>query len=173
MAATDDDLLRLHESVDREAEGLEALHVERLRCASGCASCCVDGLAVFEVEADRIRSEHAGLLRDGRPHPAGSCAFLDDTDRCRIYRSRPYVCRTQGLPLRWFDSSAGGEIAELRDICPLNDECGDPIESLPEDACWLIGPYEGRLAALDSRRGPGRSGRVELRSLFENPADET
>jgi len=152
---------------------LTVLHAERLRCARGCHGCCVDDLTVFQIEADRIRAHHAELLATGAPHPEGACAFLDAEGACRIYAHRPYVCRTQGLPLRWIDE-VEGELAELRDICPLN-EPGEPIEELPEDACWELGPIEERLAAteLEEGRAAGDSGapeatrpRVRLRDLF-------
>ncbi len=37
---------------------------------------------------------------------------------------------------------------------------------LPEDQCWLLGPHEGRLAALQERETPGEPRRVRLRELF-------
>jgi Fe-S-cluster containining protein len=117
---------------------------------------------VFEVEAERIRTRHAGLLATGEPHARGACALLDAEGACRVYADRPYVCRTQGLPLRWIDEGRG---VELRDICPLN-EPGEPLETLSESACWTLGETEARLAEL--QRDFGRAGqRVALRALFE------
>lgn len=150
-------LRALHEEVDEAAAARAARHPGRLRCGRGCSGCCVDELSVFEVEARRIRAEFGELLRSERPHPPGACAFLDDTGACRIYAARPYVCRTQGLPLRWVDHEAG---VERRDICPLN-EPGPPLEELDAGDCWELGPFEARLAAL---QGDGR--RVRLRALF-------
>jgi hypothetical protein len=157
-----DSVLRLHAEIDREAARLEAVHRERLACRRGCHACCVDDLSVFEIEAERIRRNHAELLRSGAPHPEGACAFLDAGGACRIYEDRPYVCRTQGLPLRWLETDEAGTTLELRDICPLNDT-GSPIEALAVGSCWTIGPYEGRLAALQ-----GDERRVRLRELFSS-----
>jgi hypothetical protein len=126
----------------------------------------VDGLSVFEVEAERIRAGHGELLRSGRPHPPGACAFLGDAGECRIYPDRPYVCRTQGLPLRWLEEGPGGEIVEHRDVCPLN-EAGEPLETLAPDACWTLGPVEERLRGLQEARDGGAGRRVALRALFE------
>jgi Fe-S-cluster containining protein len=155
----------LHVEVDRAAARLAARHAERLRCARGCSSCCVDGITVFEVEARIIERRHGELLAAGEPHDEGACAFLDGEGACRIYAERPYVCRTQGLPLRWIDELEDGSPAELRDICPLNDE-GEPIEELVEEDCWTLGPAEERLARLQAATGaPGR--RVALRGLFQ------
>ena len=151
---------RLHTEVDAAVGPLERLHAERLQCRRGCHDCCVDGITVFEVEAERIRERHAELLETGEPHPEGRCAFLDGEGGCRIYADRPYVCRTQGLPLRWLD-----EDAEKRDICPLNDR-GTPLTELPAEACWTLGPWEGRLATLQQSRDGGEMRRIALRSLF-------
>ena len=126
----------------------------------------MDGLTVFEVEAERIRRAQADLLATERPHPAGACAFLDHAGACRIYADRPYVCRTQGLPLRWLEGAGEEGSFELRDICPLNDVESHPVEDLPPESCWTIGPVEDRLARLQEEWGDGELRRVPLRSLF-------
>lgn len=125
----------------------------------------MDGLTVFEVEAENIRCYHADLLAEGAPHPEGACAFLDEAGACRIYEHRPYVCRTQGLPLRWIEERSDGNLVELRDICPLNAN-GPPVEALPAEECWSIGPFEERLAKLQATADGGKLRRVALRSLF-------
>jgi Fe-S-cluster containining protein len=147
----------LHEEVEARAKALAEEHAARMVCRRGCFACCVDDLSVFEVEADRIRAAAPRLLAEGTPHPIGACAFLGSEGECRVYDVRPYVCRTQGLPLRWIDEEAE---AEYRDICPLNDE-GQPIEELAPEACWSLGEFEERLATM---QGDGR--RVKLRELF-------
>ena len=157
-------LVRFHDEVERDAAALAARHRERLQCRRGCTDCCVDELTVFEVEAERIRRGAARLLDEGTPHPAGACAFLGRDGACRIYADRPYVCRTQGLPLRWIEERADGVPVEFRDICPLNEE-GPLVEALDEDACWTLGPAEGRLAAIQQAFG-GDLQRVRLRDLF-------
>lgn len=166
MAGARNEVEELHEAVDRGAAALAERHRARLRCGRGCSACCVDGLTVFEVEAARIRAEHGELLRSGRPHPAGACAFLGDAGECRIYAARPYVCRTQGLPLRWLEERPGEGGVERRDICPLN-EAGEPLEALRPEACWTLGPVEARLRRLAAEAGGGALRRVVLRDLFE------
>jgi len=160
-----DAVVALHEEVDATCAPLRALHEERLQCRLGCTACCIDDLTVFEVEAERIRGAHAELLEHGTPHPPGACAFLGDGGECRIYASRPYVCRTQGLPLRWWVEDGAGEIVERRSICELN-EAGPPIETLADDACWLIGPVEDRLIRLQAERDGEGTTRIALRNLF-------
>jgi hypothetical protein len=162
---------RLHDDVDRETRRLHVLHAPRLHCRRGCSACCVDDLSVFEVEAQRIRVHHAELLAGGAPSPIGACAFLDSDGACRIYAERPYVCRTQGLPLRWLDDDepGRGERVEMRDICPLNEQ-GEPIEALPVEACWTLGPMEERLARLQMA-AETNTPRVRLRDLFVDTSD--
>jgi hypothetical protein len=163
------ELLALHGEVDRAACELTGRLPFDLECRLGCDSCCIDGISVFEIEAGRIRRNHRALLSTGAPHPEGKCAFLDGEGACRIYGDRPYVCRTQGLPLRWFtrDEAAGeDEMAEMRDICPLN-EPGELLELIGGEDCWTIGPNESRLVGLQERYGGGEIGRVPLRSLFK------
>ncbi|MCW5831142.1 MAG: YkgJ family cysteine cluster protein [Labilithrix sp.] len=158
---------RLHALVDEAAAPVERLAAARLRCRAGCADCCVDDLTVFVIEADVIRRHHADLLETAEPHPHGGCAFLDAGGRCRIYAHRPYVCRTQGLPLRWLEEDElEEEIIESRDICPKNVDGGPPLEELDADACWTLGPFEQRLAAQQHRVDGDRGERVALRSLF-------
>lgn len=165
-------LRALHRRVDAQAVALAARHGDRLRCRRGCAACCRDGLTVFAVEAERISAAHAELLRDGTPHAPGACAFLDADGACRIYPDRPYVCRTQGLPLRWQEERADGRgVVERRDICPEN-EAGPPITSLPEEDCWLLGPFEHDLADLALRFAGDRT-RIPLRTLFEPPPPDS
>jgi hypothetical protein len=158
-------LEEFYRDVNRIVKTLEDLHGGRLKCGKGCADCCMDDITVFEVEAHYIRKNCAQVIEMHPPHPAGACAFLDEKGSCRIYPFRPYVCRTQGLPLRWIDEDYGPSPVEMRDICPLSD-AGPPVEELPADACWSIGPFEARLAGLQMGITPNDMKRVRLRDLF-------
>ena len=161
-------LQRLHEEVDAACASLEKRHAPRLTCSRGCHACCIDRITVFSLEAELIRLGHEGLLLCGSPHPRGACAFLDERGACRIYPRRPYVCRTQGLPLRWIKEDGSGSVVEYRDICPLNDVLDAPLQGLDAEDCWSIGPFEQRLAALQRDYAGGEWVRVELRSLFRH-----
>jgi len=147
----------LHGEIDLAVKKISNLHESRLQCRRGYIS-------VFEIEADLIRFNHEQLLSSKNPGPAGACAFLDINGSCRIYEHRPYVCRTQGLPLHWLEEHNGNNIG-MRDICPLNDN-GTPVENLPEDACWIIGPFEEKLAELQYNTYENSMRRVKLRDLF-------
>lgn len=162
-----------HASVDRSASRLVDLHGDRLHCRLGCHACCRDDLTVSTVEAANIVAAHGALLREGAAAPPGGCAMLGTQGECRVYDARPYVCRTQGLPLRWIDDAK----IERRDICPENVE-GEPIEELAPEACWTVGAAEMVLAALEKLHVSAEIGgggetvgdddsRILLRTLFE------
>jgi hypothetical protein len=156
----------LYAKIDAESGRLFELHRKRLQCARGCSMCCVDDITVAEVEAEHIRRHHTELLSTQAPHPVGVCAFLDAEGACRIYEHRPYVCRSQGLPLRWIDQDDDGRFVELRDICPLNEE-GEPVEELAPESCWSIGWVEQSLSKIQGDLDGGEIRRVALRDLFE------
>lgn len=159
------DLDQMYREVDQRVARLAARHAPRLQCRRGCAACCVDGIVVLEVEAERIRAHHADLLRRELPYAHGQCAFLDAESSCRIYADRPYACRVQGLPLRWFEEVDPVAVLERPSICPLNAG-GEPVETLDPGDCWRIGPFEERLADLQMRLHRGERRETPLRDLF-------
>lgn len=164
------ELLRaLYASVDRRVAELTVHHAERMACRRGCNACCVDELSVFAVEADNIADRFPDLAAM-TPARRGVCVFLGEDGACRIYEARPYVCRTQGLPLRWLESDARGETHELRDVCPVHAE-RFPLESLTPAECLTLGVAEehlARIAAWDAQQkgaDPAAPPRVRLRGL--------
>ena len=171
MTTTSSKLKILHESVSHRADALHTRHAAFTQCKSGCADCCQDELTVFDVEAHRIvhffeHNTSATLTL----HPPGQCAFLHPQTRdCQIYEVRPYVCRTQGLPLRILEESDDGW-DEYRDICPLNDDPDHPIEMLTADDCWEIGPVEESLWRLTADSGSGSpiERRLKLRAIAQD-----
>ncbi|NCQ34933.1 hypothetical protein GW813_07660 [bacterium] len=164
-------LAAIHAATDTRAAALAARHAPHLVCRRGCCDCCQDGLTVLEIEAawimphrDRWEDPDAG------PHPVGRCAFLDSDGACRIYRWRPFVCRTQGLPLRWLDDAGSAEAG--RSICPLNEAefvaAGRPLVDLDSAQLWTLGETEGRLASLQAEAaGEFAQVRITLRNLFD------
>jgi len=157
----------LHAEVDDRVVRLTKALPGSLACRRGCHDCCLDDLTVFAIEADLIRHYHGPLLETAAPHAVGACAFLGPDGDCRIYDQRPYVCRTQGLPLRWLDSDGAGGEVEMRDICPLNEEpLGTPLAQLQPVQCWQLGTFEGRLASLQAESQGGFELRRELLRLL-------
>lgn len=157
---------KLHRAIDTMLVPVARAHAGRLQCRAGCSGCCVDDLTVFELEAELLRTRHASLFAGQAAHPPGACALLDADGACRAYEDRPYVCRTQGLPLRWVDEDEDGAPVEARDVCELNQDGVGPLEELEASACWTLGPVELRLRERQLARDGGAGTRVPLRSLF-------
>lgn len=158
------ELETFYTDLDQKCNELSLQNAGRLQCKKGCSSCCVDDITVFEIEAENIKTKYSQFLKTEYPHQAGACAFLDNTGACRIYDARPYVCRTQGLPLRWIE-----ENTEYRDICPLNELENEPVTEIEENKCFHSEPYEIRLALMQIKHDHGAMKRIALRSLFEKP----
>ncbi|MFW5741129.1 MAG: YkgJ family cysteine cluster protein [Myxococcota bacterium] len=137
--------------VDAFHAQVSARRAEDLACRRGCDACCRVRLSVSPVEASVIATALAGLdeasrgrLRDrlqerlreqraGASEPPPRCIMLEDDGSCAVYRSRPLVCRTQGLALRYpprtFPEEAvmarGGDGSDIV-WCPLNFKTNRP-----------------------------------------------
>lgn len=152
--------------VEKVKSKIEKLNRNRLNCRKGCSFCCVDGITIYQIEAEYILAKSRELkLKENKNTRNGKCAFLNDKDECLIYEFRPYVCRTQGLPLKWYDVNDNDELVEYRDICPLNIK-GKLIEELNGKNFWEIGPFERKLSDLQVKYF-NNGNRIELRQLFE------
>jgi Fe-S-cluster containining protein len=158
----------LHREVDALGLELKERLPHALACGPGCAACCPADLTVLELEAEWIRRAVGEGLRGQTPAPAG-CAFLDEAGRCRIYAHRPYVCRTQGLPLRWFEEDEQGEILETRDLCEESAEML-VLDELDATELWLLGPFEARLVELAEAWRTPELRRCDLAGLFRELA---
>ena len=159
------DLQLFYETLSAHTTPLEQKHAACLQCKKGCASCCEDDLEVFGVEAENSRRNFPELLADGQAHPEGKCAFLDSEGACRVYAARPYVCRTQGLPLMIHLEEDDREL-ELIDICELN-EPGLSLDDLPDSDFFFTNPWEEKLALLQMQADQGKMDRIKLRDLFK------
>lgn len=80
------------------------LGIQKPRCPQGCAVCCRSDLALFPVEAFRMRKAFLDLPAEARLRiqsekgPGGpSCSLLVGGD-CLLYSKRPVLCRTHGVP---------------------------------------------------------------------------
>jgi len=161
----------LYRRINGRAADLTEMHRSRLVCKNGCCDCCEDEITVYTIEAANIVARYKDLCDKEPAAAVGRCAFLDGNGSCRIYPARPYVCRTQGLPLQWMDEREDGSCVAYRDICAKNEE-GPPIEELTEDACWIIGPVEEELVRLQLEFSNGSAERISLRALFAHDGRE-
>ncbi|MFN3341119.1 MAG: YkgJ family cysteine cluster protein [Flavobacteriales bacterium] len=154
-------LNRFYQALQPDIDRLETAHASKMQCKKGCHACCIDDLVVFGVEAANIIKHYSALVQNEKPHPKGKCAFLNKEGACRIYNVRPFVCRTQGLPLKIINQKGN----ELRDVCPLNLE-GVNLNKIPEKQLLHTNPYEEFLARLQLAVDKGQMERIKLRSLF-------
>jgi Fe-S-cluster containining protein len=120
---------------------------------------------IFGIEAENIRKNFTDFLATAHAHPEGKCAFLDAEGACRIYAARPYVCRTQGLPLMIHLEEDGREL-ELIDICELNEPTLS-LDELADEDFFFTNPWEEKLAILQMQADKGKMDRMKLRDLFE------
>ncbi len=114
-----------------------------MECRAGCSACCGQQLSVCDVEAALLREGIATLDDAARERlavrleslvPESACVFLDLGGRCAVYASRPLVCRTQGLPLRYPNGVIPVSAVFLRQRelaaevtwCPLNFRSSAP-----------------------------------------------
>jgi Fe-S-cluster containining protein len=108
---------KLREQADQLTAGLEKIHSGRMVCRKGCCQCCTN-LTVFPVEFFSI-VEEMKLAGWSKPafDAARACGYLNDRGECEIYPYRPMICRTQGLPLAFYDDDSQGYSVTF---CPLN-----------------------------------------------------
>jgi hypothetical protein len=117
------DYFNLRDSADQLAEKLGIIHSGKLVCSKGCCNCCTN-LSVFPVEFFAIVEEmkKAGWTKL-HFDAAAVCGYLDEQGACEIYPYRPIICRTQGLPLAFYDDDTQGYSVTY---CPKNFAGQDP-----------------------------------------------
>lgn len=159
-------LQKFYSTLDSHIHAIEEKNKSRINCKKGCFSCCKDDLEVFGIEAANIKINHREFLSNEKSYTIGMCAFLNEEGACRIYESRPFVCRTHGVPISYLQNDEEGEF-ELRDICPLNEE-GEALENLTTEKIFQNNLWEEKLAMLQLLADKGEMEREKLRELFKN-----
>lgn len=118
--------------VDGFCRNAENAFGKDLVCQKGCHSCCRH-LTLFPVEAFHIRLAMNGLESELQrkirknalalvDDPDGACPLLNE-GLCLLYRERPLICRTHGLPVL-MRTEKGSSV----DHCPLNFTSGKKPE---------------------------------------------
>lgn len=101
---------------DLLSQKLEKLHQNQLNCKSGCDMCCMD-YSIFPVEYYSIL--HAlktdNFISANTKTNNKKCVFLNE-HVCEIYKNRPIICRTHGLPLLYTNEDGEWELS----ACELN-----------------------------------------------------
>jgi uncharacterized protein len=108
------DYFSLRDEIDTLCLKLEEAHKEHIACSAGCHQCCMD-FSIFPVEIYSILKEKdGGKININHDVSEGECIFLIE-GLCSIYKSRPLICRTHGLPLLFM-----GEDEWKLSYCELN-----------------------------------------------------
>lgn len=135
---------QLRNEVSELSDKLSKLHKNEMACKKGCSECCMH-FSVLPIEYFSMLEE----LKENPPanyqeldEAADDCNFLHK-DLCQIYASRPFICRTQGLPLLFM--SLEGEEWELS-TCPLNFTNFDDFHS---ENTFLQDTYNSKLFLIN------------------------
>lgn len=98
------------------------MHKKNLACKKGCTYCCMN-ISVFPVEFYAIARALKKDKKNIKLNRHKRCAFLQDR-LCMIYKYRPIICRTHGLPLIHRDAHDPARANVT--ICDLNFVGKDP-----------------------------------------------
>ncbi len=114
---------RLLNKVDELCKGITCLLGDALVCRPSCSSCCIP-ISVFPVEVAAL-VEATGSLSSGQylllkkqlslTRDDDKCPLLFE-DQCLLYKARPIICRTHGLPVMITEGDGQRRV----DVCPLN-----------------------------------------------------
>jgi Fe-S-cluster containining protein len=142
-------------------------------------------LTITGVEAEALRAHVATMdpaaklrLKEVARRPFDPrdmrCAALEDDGRCLVYGGRPIVCRSHGVPIRFY-GEADGKRFPIIDSCPLNFVTGP--HHADQDCILDQETLSATLIAIDNQdadaRGRDRGDRFDLAALLiELTADE-
>jgi len=141
--------LALVERIDALCTRTGERFASHISCRAGCDACCRH-LSVFAVEAaglrealGRLPGEDAAQVRRRaeQAEPQGPCPLLHD-GLCLLYRARPVICRTHGLPLLLQHDGV-----DRVDFCPENFK---DLQSIPGSAVIDLERLNTMLAAINS-----------------------
>lgn len=130
----------LRKRTDENVKKLLEIHGPNIICKPKCSSCCVN-LTVFQIEFESIKHE---MGTDGFDigsvtfDDQATCGFLKN-DLCQIYKYRPIICRTHGIPISFQNDDDPVEPYIAVSFCDLNFEdldMGDDENDDYEGVCF-------------------------------------
>ena len=136
----------LRNTIDNAAATVAKEHQPHMQCRKGCDLCCM-AIRVFPVEFYAIMSEQEefmGKVELPKSENEFTCQFLVNHE-CSIYRSRPIICRTHGLPLLYMNSE--GTAWELSH-CELNFN-EKPVEDFHTENTLVMDTFNSRLFQIN------------------------
>lgn len=140
-----DNYFGLRAEIDKRSEQLFSQHKKHVQCKNGCHYCCMD-YSILPVEFYSVMEE----LKDSGKKPVwletsneDDCIFLENRS-CTIYKHRPVICRTQGLPLIFMNEEGDWELS----ACELNFTEFDLEDFTPENT-FAQDTYNSKLFMLN------------------------
>lgn len=117
-----DNYQQLVARIDALCQAIEASLGEQITCSEGCSSCCTT-ISLFPVEAAALQNaldelpeqESQAIRRHVSMHGDSERCPLLSNHRCLLYKARPIICRTHGLPIIYTEDNL-----RKSDCCPLN-----------------------------------------------------
>jgi Fe-S-cluster containining protein len=147
-----DDRLRnyrtLLKKVDERCREIERNCRAHIACRKGCAECCRH-FSIFPVEAAALSEALQRLTKEQADHilekarnstPESPCPLLEKRI-CLLYKARPVICRTHGLPLLYVQDGQ-----TIVDFCPLNFR---DLDSIPGNAVIHLDRLNEMLASVN------------------------
>ena len=168
---------KLRKKTDEITAKLTAVHGKNIVCRPGCSSCCVN-LTVFPLEFEAISYEmgYDGFNKNSVIFDDGaSCGFLKN-DLCQIYKYRPIICRTHGIPISFLDNDSAGEPYNAVSFCELNfadDEFDDDDDEtyegvkFDENNTLNIDELNGELFRINMEYCGDPQKRIDLKGLLK------
>ncbi len=122
MSSLLDNYRQLLSRIDALCNAIQASLGDQITCSEGCSSCCT-AITLFPVEAAALREaldqlpqqEAEAIRRQITSQASGERCPLLSHHRCLLYRARPIICRTHGLPIIYTEDGQ-----RRSDCCPLN-----------------------------------------------------
>lgn len=139
MSRSLNDYRHLLDKVSAKFDEIKQRNPQHFSCGSGCHSCCVPDLSVFQIEFDHIVNalslqpeleKKVQELADGKNFSSHRCSLLDRAGNCSIYEVRPLICRSHGAPI-FSKMSTAKDAKPVLDVCPLNFSNIEKLTALP------------------------------------------
>jgi uncharacterized protein len=161
--------IELKRKIERLANHIETIHAGNINCKEGCSSCCIN-LSVFPFEFYGILYEmeldHFDCLKIEFDEKQ-TCGFLKN-NLCQIYKYRPIICRTHGLPVSFINDDNPNEIFNEISFCELNFNMSpEKLEKLFDESNILdIDKINSELFRLNHESGHKNSERIQLKEIL-------
>lgn len=133
---------KLREEIDGIIRKLIEIHHSEINCKSGCSSCC-ENFSILPVEFYSIKNEIEKFKISTEIADKNSCKFLIN-NKCSIYKSRPVICRTQGVPLLFMSEDYNFELS----VCDLNFSDFD-FQKFNSENTYSLDTYNSELFMLN------------------------